>query len=96
MSRMKVLLAGMLVAANPERIGDAYPIGHSWRTLNLDLMRSLASKVVERGLLDQPELDDLQRAASDHVADAATVTMPFVLFSVWGRLPAAPADPPSP
>lgn len=82
-----------LVDVRVRAMADAYPVGHSWRTLNLDLMRSLASRVLERGLLDQAELDELQRAARDHVADAATVTMPFVLFSVWGRRPPAPADP---
>jgi SAM-dependent methyltransferase len=85
-----------LVDVRVRAMADAYPVGHAWRTLNLDLMRSLRPKILEGELLAEPELDDLQRAASDHVADAATVTMPFVLFSVWGRRPAAPADPPSP
>jgi SAM-dependent methyltransferase len=84
-----------LVDVRVQARADAYPVGHAWRTLLLDLVRSLAPAILERGALDQRELDDLQRAARDHVAGAATVAVPFLLFSAWGRRPPVPAGPPS-
>ena len=51
---------------------DASPIGHSRRTVLLDLVRSLRPKILERGLLDERELAELHRALSEHLADART------------------------
>jgi hypothetical protein len=77
-----------LVDVGVEAHADAYPVGHSWRTVLIDLVETLTPKILDRGLADQRELDDLRRAATEHVADPATVVVSFLLFLVWGRKPA--------
>lgn len=67
---------------------DAYPIGHPRRTVLLEHVRSLTPKILDRGLLDERELDDLHRAASEHLSDARTVVVTLLMFQVWGRKPA--------
>jgi hypothetical protein len=76
-----------LVDVGVEAGADAYPVGHSWRTVLMDLVEALTPKILDRGLADQRELDDLRRAATEHVADPATVVVSFLLFLVWGRKP---------
>jgi SAM-dependent methyltransferase len=66
---------------------DIYPPGNSRRTIRLDLVRSMRSKIVARGLADEQELDEVDRAARDHLADPRTLAMPHLLFLAWGRKP---------
>jgi ubiquinone/menaquinone biosynthesis C-methylase UbiE len=42
---------------------DAYPLGHPRRTVLLQHVKSLTRKILDRGLLDERELDDLHSAA---------------------------------
>jgi SAM-dependent methyltransferase len=70
-----------------EAKADIYPIGHSRRTVRLDLMRSMRPKIVERGIATEQELDDLDRAAREHLGHPATLVMPHLLFLAWGRKP---------
>jgi SAM-dependent methyltransferase len=76
-----------LVDIGVEAHADAYPVGHSWRTVVTDLVETLTPKILDRGLADPRELDGLRRAATEHVADPATVVVSFLLFLVWGRKP---------
>jgi len=64
-----------------------YPLGHSRRTLRLDLVRSVRSQVVEMGLASAAELDELDGAARAHLGDPRTVTIGGHLFLAWGRKP---------
>ena len=70
-----------------EAKADAYPIGHAWRTVLLDIITTLTPKILERELVGERELADLHRAAEDHLADARTVVTPFMMFLAWGRKP---------
>jgi ubiquinone/menaquinone biosynthesis C-methylase UbiE len=65
-----------------------YPAGHSRRTVIPDLVRSLQSVIVERGLADERELAELDRAVREHLADPRTLMMPHLLVVAWGRKPA--------
>jgi hypothetical protein len=78
-------LAGIEVQCH----GPAYPAGHSRRTVIPDLVRSLRPMICELGLSDARELDDLDRAVREHLADPRTVMMPHLLVATWGRKPAA-------
>jgi SAM-dependent methyltransferase len=76
-----------LVDVGVEVKADAYPMGHAWRTVLLDVITSLTPKILERELLDERELTELHRAAHDHLADPRTVVTPFMMFLTWGRKP---------
>lgn len=65
----------------------AYPADHSRRMILPDLVRSLRPVAVELGLADECELDALDRAAREHLADPHTVSMGPLLFVVWARKP---------
>jgi ubiquinone/menaquinone biosynthesis C-methylase UbiE len=79
-----------------EEIGVAarasiHPAGDSRRTIRLDLVRSLRPVILERGLADEWELDELDRAARAHLANPQTLIMPGLFFLAWGRRPTTAA-----
>ncbi len=79
--------AAGLIDVGVQARADVYPIGHSRRTVRLDIVQSMRAKIVERELLTEDELDELDRAARAHLADPDTVIMPHLHFLAWGRKP---------
>jgi len=82
----------LLRQAGLENIGvqvtaQAYPAGHTRRTIRLDLFRSVRPQVVEMGLASAEELDELDAAARAHLDDPATVAVYGLLFLTSGRKP---------
>jgi hypothetical protein len=71
-----------------EARATVYPPGHSRRTIRPDLVRSMRPQILEIGLADDHELDQLDRAARAHLENPATVVMPHLYFLAWGRKPA--------
>jgi SAM-dependent methyltransferase len=67
---------------------DIYPVGHSRRTVRPDLVQSMRPKILERGIATERELDEVDRAVREHLADPHTLVVPHVLFLTWGRKPA--------
>lgn len=67
---------------------EVYPPGHSRRTIRLELVRSMRSKIVQRGIASERELEDLDRAVREHLDDPCTLVIPNLFFLVWGRKPA--------
>ena len=65
-----------------------HPPGHTRRTILLDLARSLRAIILERGLAEEQELDELDRTAREHLANPNTLVM-TVYFLAWGRKPPA-------
>jgi ubiquinone/menaquinone biosynthesis C-methylase UbiE len=65
----------------------AYPAGHSRRTIRADLVRSMRPQILEMGIADERELDDLDAVARKHFDNPDTVVMPGLMFLVWGRKP---------
>jgi DMSO/TMAO reductase YedYZ molybdopterin-dependent catalytic subunit len=70
-----------------EVTAQAYPAGHTRRTVRLDLLKSIRSQVVEMGLASPEELDELDAAARLHLDDPGTVAVYGLLFLTWGRKP---------
>ena len=66
-----------------------YPAGHSRRTIRADLVRSMRPQIIEMGLADQHELDELDTAARKHFEDPDVLVMPGLYFLAWGRKPAS-------
>ena len=66
-----------------------HPAGNTRRTVRLDLVRSMRPTILERGLADEQELDELDRAVREHLADPNTLIMPALYFLAWGRRPTA-------
>jgi ubiquinone/menaquinone biosynthesis C-methylase UbiE len=64
-----------------------YPPGHSRRTIRADLVRSIRPQILEMGLADEGELDELDAAARAHFDDPDTIVMPGLMFLGWGRKP---------
>ena len=67
-----------------------YPQGHTRRTIRLDLVRAMRPQVLEMGLADEAELDELDAAARTHLADPCTVVQSGIPFLTWGRKPSGP------
>jgi ubiquinone/menaquinone biosynthesis C-methylase UbiE len=72
---------------NVEARASIHPAGDSRRTIRLDLVRSLRPVILERGLADEQELDELDREARAHLANPQTLMMPCLFFLAWGRRP---------
>ncbi len=64
-----------------------YPAGHSRRTIRADLVRAIRPQILEMGLADERELDELDAATRRHFEDPETVVMPHLIFLAWGRKP---------
>jgi antitoxin (DNA-binding transcriptional repressor) of toxin-antitoxin stability system len=79
--------AWAVAPAGSEAAADIYPAGHSRRTIRIDLVRSMRSKILERQLADDRELEELDRAAREHLGDPDTLVLPHLLFLAWGRKP---------
>jgi len=74
-----------LVDVQVESRADTYPLGHTRRTVRLDLVRALRSPLVEFGLCTEAELDELLTAADAHLDNPETVVVPHFSFLVSGR-----------
>jgi ubiquinone/menaquinone biosynthesis C-methylase UbiE len=64
-----------------------YPPGHSRRTIRADLVQSIRPQILELGLADEGELDELDASARAHFNDPNTIVMPGLMFLGWGRKP---------
>jgi ubiquinone/menaquinone biosynthesis C-methylase UbiE len=76
-----------LVDVQVESRADTYPPGHTRRTIQLDLTRSLRSPLVELGLCTDAELDELLTAALAHLDNPETIVTPNHWFLVSSRKP---------
>jgi SAM-dependent methyltransferase len=64
-----------------------YPLGHSRRTIWPDLVRTLRPQILALGAADERELDGLDAAARNHLADPDVVVVPGLWFLATGRKP---------
>jgi SAM-dependent methyltransferase len=87
-----LLRHGGLVEIGTEARVDVNPAGHSRRTLLPDLVASMQAKIVQRGLADAGELENLDRQVRHHLADPGTMAVPCLYFLAWGRKPHSQED----
>jgi ubiquinone/menaquinone biosynthesis C-methylase UbiE len=66
-----------------------YPAGHSRRSIRADLVRSMRPQILDMGLADERELNELDAAVREHFDDPDTVVMAHLMFLAWGRKPAS-------
>jgi ubiquinone/menaquinone biosynthesis C-methylase UbiE len=74
-----------LTEVEVEARAPVYPPGHSRRMIRADLIQAMRPCILQLGLASAAELDDLDTAVRQHLADAGTVTVSALLFLVWGR-----------
>ena len=72
-----------------EARAGVYRARDSRRTVRAELVRSMRPMILEMGLADERELDELDRAVRGHLDDPRTLVMPHLSFLAWGRKPAA-------
>ncbi len=77
-----------LVDIRVEAAAEVFPPGYSRRTVRADLVRSMRSKIITRGIASEDELVELDRAVRAHLADPRTLLMQL-MFMAWGSKPAA-------
>jgi hypothetical protein len=65
-----------------------YPVGHSRRTIRADLIRCSREQIPDMGLARERELDQLDAAAREHLANLSTVVIHHPFCLAWGRKPA--------
>lgn len=70
-----------------EARAEVYPAGHPQRTVDIDLVQAMRSKIVMRGLAGEAELDMLDTAARRHLSDPGTLIAPNIFFLAWARKP---------
>jgi ubiquinone/menaquinone biosynthesis C-methylase UbiE len=68
-----------------EARAGVYRARDSRRTVRADLVRSMRPMIVEMGLADERELDELDRTVREHLDDPRTLVMPHLSFLAWGR-----------
>ena len=86
----QLLDAAGLVEVGVEARADVPPPAHPRRTVILDILLAMRTKIIEQGLLTAGELDRLDRDAREHLADPHTMIMPHLSFMAWGRKPDFP------
>ena len=72
-----------------EARAGVYQATDSRRTVRADLVRSMRPMILEVGLADERELDELDRTVREHLDDPRTLVMPHLSFLAWGRKPEA-------
>lgn len=65
---------------------EAYPSGNSRRMVRADLLRSMRSKVIERGLATEQELVEIDHQVRAHLQKPQTL-LTQMFFMAWGRKP---------
>lgn len=65
---------------------EAYPLGHSRRTVRADLLRSMHFKIIEDGLATEQELVEIDHQVRAHLEQPRTL-LTQMFFMAWGRKP---------
>jgi len=73
------------VQTNP--VVHVYPPGHGRRFLVLEFVANARTRLLERGLVGEAELDALTAALRRQLEDPATLVVSSLFLQVWGRAP---------
>jgi SAM-dependent methyltransferase len=83
----RMLRAAGIVDVRVNALVHAYPPGHGRRMLVLDFVENARSRLLEKGLVAEAELDRLTRALRRHLEDPGTLVISSLFLQVWGRKP---------
>jgi SAM-dependent methyltransferase len=86
--RLPSLLRGAgVVDVGAEARADVCRVGHPQRTVMLDIVQNMRARILDVQLVSERELDELDRAAREHLEDPDTLIVPVTYFMAWGRRP---------
>jgi len=66
-----------------------YPLGHGRRMLLFEFVENARSRILEKNLIGEIELNELITALKDHLEDPETLVLSSVFIQAWGRIPNA-------
>lgn len=84
----RMLREAGLVDVRVNSLVHTYPPGHGRRMLLLDFVENARSRVLEKGLIAEAELNELTGALRRHLEDPGTLVVSSLFLQVWGRKPA--------
>jgi hypothetical protein len=64
-----------------------YPAGHSRRNLLHEFVENARSRILQKNLIGNIELDELITALKKHLEDPETLVLSSVFIQAWGRIP---------
>ena len=64
-----------------------YPLGHGRRMLLLEFVEKARSRILEKNLIGEIELNKLTTALKSHLEDPETLFLSSVFIQAWGRVP---------
>ena len=64
-----------------------YPSGHGRRMLLLEFVENARSRILDRNLIGEVELNELTNALKRHLEDPETLVLSSVFIQAWGRVP---------
>ena len=64
-----------------------YPLGHGRRMLLLEFVENARSRILEKNLIGEIELNKLTAALKNHLEDPKTLVLSSVFIQAWGRIP---------
>jgi hypothetical protein len=86
----RLLREAGLVDVQARPMVQVFPPGHPRRTITLDFMANLASRLLAQGLTAELELADLTASLRRHVDDPGTLLMSHLFVQAWGESPRDP------
>ncbi len=73
------------VRVNP--LVHVYPPAHGRRMLVLEFVENARSRILDKGLIGEVELDELIAALRRHLQDPGTLVVSSLFIQAWGRTP---------
>ena len=73
------------VRVNP--LVHVYPPGHGRRMLWLEFVENTRSRILEKELIAEAELDELTAALRQHLENPSTLVVSSLFLQTWGRMP---------
>lgn len=78
--------AGLVdVSVNP--LVHVYPPAHGRRMLLVEFVENARTRILDKGLIGQSELDELIAALKIHLQDPRTLVVSSLFIQAWGRVP---------
>jgi hypothetical protein len=78
--------AGLVdVRVNP--LVHVYPPAHARRMLLLEFVENARPRILDKGLIEEVELNELTATLRRHLEDPGTLVVSSLFIQVWGRKP---------